>query len=565
MKFKLKKIFTKNKSEKGFRSISKKLILTVSVISILFFATLAFFTINLSNNSHKEVNKIFINALNVEKSNENLLYLKGLSIKGMNYINVLKKGAGKIVKLNDLESLNMIAEGLMKDPDVAFINFTGKDLKPLTKKLSGKNAQLFNGSITYKGDVVGYAEIGMNKNSVMDKLDVISSRIKNSIDTSHETYISSHRNMIISIILISTICVFVLSATIYFLLKFHIINPIIRTKDMIRDIAEGDGDLTLRLERNSNDEVGELTKWFNIFIENLQKIIKEISSNAQILELSSVEVTKLSGNISSITDDMYKNTENVSLSSNKISEVTGDVAAKMEIASSNINNVATSSSQMHSTISEIAKSAEQASSISRDAVNHIDMASKNVSMLDNAVKDIGNVAGLISDISGQTNLLALNATIEAARAGESGKGFAVVANEIKELAKQTEDATSSIKNNILGIEQTSGGTIKEISEISKVINNVHDIVGSIASAVEQQSASTQEISYNVTDAASGIAEVNSKIAENSANTEKISSEIYAVNNFAESLSENSSNVNDKAKGLSKIAIELNSLVSKFKI
>jgi len=188
-----------------------------------------------------------------------------------------------------------------------------------------------------------------------------------------------------------------------------------------------------------------------------------------------------------------------------------------------------------------------------------------VNELGRAADEINKVTEAITEISEQTNLLALNATIEAARAGEAGKGFAVVANEIKDLAKQTAMATLDIKNKIQGIQQATGVTVHEINEISTVIADVDQIVATIASAVEEQSATTREISANVNQASQGINEVNENVAQSSAVSSEIASDIATVNESANEINTASSQVKISAEALSGVADRLKDMVSRFKI
>ena len=166
--------------------------------------------------------------------------------------------------------------------------------------------------------------------------------------------------------------------------------------------------------------------------------------------------------------------------------------------------------------------------------------------LGRSAQDIGKVTEAINEISEQTNLLALNATIEAARAGEAGKGFAVVANEIKELAKQTA-ATQEIKEKIDGIQNSTSGTITQISSILKVINDANEIVGTIATAVEEQSVTTKEIANNVAQASSGISEVNENLASSNSAASDISNEISIVSTSIGEISISSGQVDVNAQ------------------
>src|SRR5271166_3774606 len=156
---------------------------------------------------------------------------------------------------------------------------------------------------------------------------------------------------------------------------------------------------------------------------------------------------------------------------------------------------------MNVTIGEIAKNATEAARVAGEAVDAADSANQTVSRLGDSSVEIGKVIEVITSIAQQTNLLALNATIEAARAGDAGKGFAVVANEVKELAKQTAKATEEIKQKISVIRENTGGAVEAIGGIKGVIDKISQISTEIATAVEEQSATTSEMARNVTEAA----------------------------------------------------------------
>jgi len=188
------------------------------------------------------------------------------------------------------------------------------------------------------------------------------------------------------------------------------------------------------------------------------------------------------------------------------------VSAAAEQVSANVRSVAAAAEEMDATIREVASKAHQAARVAADAVTLAQSTSGLVSSLGESGSRIGGVVKLITSIAEQTNLLALNATIEAARAGEVGKGFAVVANEVKELAKETARATEDISGKINAIQQDTANAVRAISEVQATIKHINDIQSAIASAVEEQSATTREIGRNVTEAARGTADIASNIA-----------------------------------------------------
>jgi methyl-accepting chemotaxis protein len=369
------------------------------------------------------------------------------------------------------------------------------------------------------------------------------------------------RNSILAVIVV----VVILGVIIWFLTTIAVVKPISEVVNGLKDIAEGEGDLTKTLKIASDDEVGELSTWFNTFMEKLRSIITEISGNADSMTSASVDLSKLSGNLSEGSDLTSAKANTVATAAEEMSSNINSVAAATEQASTNMNLVATAAEEMTSTINEIAQNSEHARTITGDAVQQADDASQKIDELGRAAQEISKVTETITEISEQTNLLALNATIEAARAGEAGKGFAVVANEIKELARQTAEATQDIKDRIEGIQRSTSMSVKQVEGISKVINDVNEIVSTIATAVEEQSVTTKEIAGNVAQASNGMSEVSENIAQSSAVSAEIARDISDVNQSSNDISNSSSQVDMSAQQLSQLAEQLKELVGTFKI
>jgi len=373
--------------------------------------------------------------------------------------------------------------------------------------------------------------------------------------------IARQRNEIIGVIII----LLVICAVVTTYISRKITVPIRNAADMLKDIAQGEGDLTKRLEVETKDEIGDMADWFNKFINTIQRIIKDVAQNANQVSEASRELSEISKQMTSGAEQTSKKAHVVAAAGGEMNSNMNSIAASTEQAATNVNMVATAAEEMTSTINEIARNSEKASHITGKAVAQTQNASNKVDELGNAAEEIGKVVETITEISEQVNLLALNATIEAARAGEAGKGFAVVANEIKDLAKQTAEATLEIKEKIGAIQGSTNATVTEIGQILTVINDVNDIVSSIAVAVEEQSVTTREIAENVAQASHGIQEVNENISQSSSVAGDIAKDISEVNQAAGEMSNSSMQVNMSAEALSKLSERLNEMVGKFKV
>jgi len=307
--------------------------------------------------------------------------------------------------------------------------------------------------------------------------------------------------------------------------------------DRVKDVAEGEGDLTKRIPLTAHDEIGEVAKWFNVFLDKLQDMIKSIANAAQQVGGASEDVANASQQISANSEETSAQANVVSQASQRVNE--------------NLQSVSTGAEEMTATIQSIASNAHEAATVASSAVQTAQSANATVGKLGDSSAEIGEVIKVITSIAQQTNLLALNATIEAARAGEAGKGFAVVANEVKELAKQTAKATEDISRKINAIQTDTKGAVDAIGTISQVITTINDIAGTIATAVEEQSATTNEMARNIGEAAQGSGEITSNIAK--------------VAQAAESTSRGSTDTKQAAQQLVEMSAQLRSLVEQFKI
>ncbi len=349
------------------------------------------------------------------------------------------------------------------------------------------------------------------------------------------------------------------------IIRRSITQPLKQTVDMVRSIAEGKGDLTKRLAITYHDEVGELSEWFNLFIQNMQEMTRQIIGDAGTLRDASTDLSGLSATMNSNAEEMLGKSNAVTAAAEEMDVSMETIAAAMEQATTNSDTVASSTEEMSATINEIAHNSQNAYTIAQKAVSKSNQASERVKKLGDAADEIGIVTETINEISEQTNLLALNATIEAARAGEAGKGFAVVADEIKGLARQTADATLNIKDKIKSIQDTMAGAIQEISDISGIIKEINDTVTIIASSVEEQSLSTQEISSNVSEVSKAIGDVNDNVSQTTTATGQIAEDIHKVNQRAANVSENSAQLKASSEKLSDLADQLYKLMGNFNV
>jgi methyl-accepting chemotaxis protein len=343
-------------------------------------------------------------------------------------------------------------------------------------------------------------------------------------------------------------------------------RPVAALTERTSDIARGDltQDVPAAL-RNRKDEVGDLARAMQTMAENLRSLLRDVTGGIQTLAASSGGLSTLSGQMATGARQTSTRANTVAAAAEEMSANSVSVAQGMEQATANLGTVASATEEMTSTIGEIASNSERARTITSEATQQAQRVTVSMEGLNQAAEAIGKVTETITTISDQTKLLALNATIEAARAGAAGKGFAVVAHEIKELARQTAEATEDIKSKVDGIQSSTRGTLEDLVCISQVINQVSEIVNTIASSIEEQSTVTKDIAQNVAEAANGVKDGNERVGQIATVSQSVAKDIATVNQAAGDMAAGSEQVLTRAAELSRLAEELQRMAGRFKI
>ena len=413
-------------------------------------------------------------------------------------------------------SLSSIAKAFASDPLIRSLEIKDASGKIVASVSPAKTQNRLIGTqrqVKLGAEVIGSVSVGLSTETIDESM--------------RESWkIGILRELSLYVLLFSLLC---------FLLRRHVTRPLGEMNQTLQR-AKASNNLTMRLDLQRQDEIGELAGWFNSFVAELDGIIRSIGGSVQRL-------TESADDLMAVSQRMSANAEETAAQANVVS-------ATSEQVSHNVQTVASGTEQMSASIREIAGNATEAARMAGDAVRVAERTNATVGKLGDASGEIGQVIKVINAIAEQTNLLALNATIEAARAGEAGKGFAVVANEVKELAKQTGNATQDISQKIQSIQGSTKDAVQAIGEIGKVINQINDISNTIASAVEEQSVTTNNISQNVAEAARGVGEITQNVA--------------AVTEAATSTSGGASDTQMAAGELARVGTELHNLVGQFK-
>lgn len=344
-----------------------------------------------------------------------------------------------------------------------------------------------------------------------------------------------------------------------------LVKPLKTMTASLRDIAQGEGDLTKRLDIQSKDEIGELANWFNIFMDKLQGIISRVAGCATSLSGTSEKMLATASDLAEGAEEAKGRSTSVAAASEEMAHTMTTMASSIQELTGNISSVGDAVEELTNSISDISKNTERASSVAINATNLAEESNEKIHKLGSAAEAIGRIVGVIEDIAEQTNLLALNATIEASRAGEAGKGFAVVATEVKELAHQTTEAIEDIRKTVNGIQTSSSDAVKSIEAITEVIEEIREASLSIASAVEEQSVTTKQISSNINQTAASAKVISSGVTDSAAASQEITENVIGVDQATQRTATGATKTHSYGDNLAEFAHEINQLVGGFKV
>ena len=361
--------------------------------------------------------------------------------------------------------------------------------------------------------------------------------------------------------LLGFICLAVTGGIAYIVAQ-RISSPIVQASRFACAIAQGDLATTCDVE--ASGETGELIKDMNLMRDNLIQIVQQLSENSVTLAASSLQMSEVATHVNTHAEQLCGQSTTVSAATEQMATTMHSMASSSEEMATETKCVAESIQNLSVSIAEIAKNTEQSAQVADRASNLTRSSNEKIAQLGSAADEIGKVIEVVQDIAEQTNLLALNATIEAARAGDAGKGFAVVATEVKDLARQTAEATEDISRRIQAIQSSTEDTVTSTGEIGQIIEQVKEVVRTIAAAVEEQNATVKGISQSVSESATASQSISKGVSETAAACREISEGVVAVDTAAKENVQGAGRTQSVSKDLCGLSNSLMAIAMRFR-
>ena len=519
-------------------SLTAKFIPPIVGAILISMAAGALFLISEAENSTEQQLNIAKQAFQAEQNHAQQALNNALKSKSDSIGRFMAKTATDFIISYDFTSLTQFQEEATKDPDVSYSAYLKPDKTPFTafkKSSSIKQILEYTYPIISEDETIGYVLLGMSKQSIEGGMISAQKRINSAIQDAQETANQS-RDRFISIMLIDIIAIILIVSTVVFILfHFHIVKPLRNTKNLIKGLAEGEGDLTVSLPVNNTDEINTLHLHINAFIGSLRNMISIIVGEVQHLEQQSSTLHNQSSEMSQSSFNLSQNTTQVATAMNEMSATVHEVSRSANEAAKAAENGRSEAGHGFDVVKEAVTGIGNLS-------NEVENASDVITRLAEGSENISTVLDVINGIAEQTNLLALNAAIEAARAGEQGRGFAVVADEVRTLASRTHQSTLEIREMIDMVQNSTKDAVSAMSRgkdaatisvqqaeavgsslntIIEKVSAISDMTTQIASAAEQQSCTAEEINKNL----ETINEISNDSASTANDTTASSSEI----------------------------------------
>jgi methyl-accepting chemotaxis protein len=351
----------------------------------------------------------------------------------------------------------------------------------------------------------------------------------------------------------------IVSVLFYFIFTGVVKKPVLLVKDVAKDIAQGDGDLTKRLPVVSDDEISELATWFNAFIEKLQTSIKTVVDSISTINTEVSGLSEQSSNLAAVSEEMSAQSEQVTSSTNIANRKTEVIAKTISDMATSVESILEVVKQLDSSLRDISVKCSSEVTLAKKAEGQTEEAKQIMSDLMASSEEIDGVLEVVTAIAHQTNLLALNATIEAAAAGEAGKGFAVVAKEVKDLARLTRDSIGEVTAKIEKIRTNSKSSVEMIDAITSIIQKISETSELIYNTVEQEAGKTGKITHTVNEVTEKahkysheLNEAATEIVSIAASTKHVSEASVGIVTDSEKLAVSSNKLSDLTMQLKKI-------------